>query len=644
MSTIDRYQERTGMPIRQRLITLSLCAAIAASPAGVHGASTFREIRTTGATTDTTISGFDAGHRTPKQPGDSAILAGLELDETGDKPCLIVSHWWRFTNADDPQEFTTEFDICGHKVDGDKSIVFADARANKVGVRAIQVCNNGSNNHRLKGVKIFGATIDKNSSGKVESNGTSESFERTNCNPPWKATRECPDNQIAVGLLIEHSDDEITGLGLRCAPVVVIATNRSAAAVYAEMEADIRVQTDRDGSTTTMTLLEAIAKHEVAGASVAIIDGGQVALVRHYGDRNAKDNLPTNGDTIYQTASISKLFGGLAMARAARLKVGPGLDTTVQQSADAHPDSLIAKWAKRKFDGKEKDYPSEIDVRRLMGHSAGLSNSSIGNSRADNRTELETVLMGDVGTDSTRPKTRPGTEYCYSGGGVSAAEAMLLAEGLTPRTFLNEMLAEWGLTKSTFNDAKDGMGNLARGCSRGVCSTNPKHTETKFAGGLLGNPEEYARVLTFLINDGKDSKGKQVIPLADVQAVLTPTFHRSSSLRSCASSSCPSGETCIAARCMSPFLADCDGGKIGGYGLGTGVSADDLHTDGYPETLSHAGGNPDGDSATYFFADRDAKSGVVIMVNGEYKWGKNGVDYGSDALVPDIKDAYFRHF
>lgn len=633
------------MSMLRRFAVLSMLAGAAFPAASRATLPVMREIRSTGVTTDTAISGFTASQRTIRQPGGGAFLSGLDFDEVGDKPCFIRAHWWRFNSDNTPQELATTFDICSSHVDGDRSILYADARQTKTGVRAIQVCNNSSNNHRLKGAKIFGATLDQNGNGSVVSTGDSRSFERTNCSPPWKTTRTCPAGQVAVGLLIEHTSEEITGLGLRCAPIEIVETTPTVASVYGEMEADIRVKTDSNGATTSLTLPQAITRHEVAGATVVVIEGGEVALVRHYGQRNAKDNLPTNGDTIYQAASISKLFGGLAMARAARLGVGPALDTTVQSFANAHPNGLIARWAQQKFNGNEASFPAEMDVRRLMGHTAGLSNHGIGNSDSDNATELETILMGDLFTDSTRPISRPGTEYCYSGGGVSAAEAMLQESGEMPRVFLNDMLDEWGLTKSTFNDANDNMGNLARGCSRGICSTDPKHTEAKFAGGMLANPEEYAQVLTYLMNNGRDPAGVRIIPLADVHAVLTPTFQRGSSLRACTlgGSACPAGETCIADLCRDASLPDCDGGQAD-YGLGTGISADDIENDGYPESFSHGGGNPDGDSATYFYANRAEEDGIVIMVNGEYEWNQNSVTYGADALVNDIKDAYFRHF
>ena len=535
-----------------------------------------------------------------------------------------------------------------NRVDGDKSIVFSKARDSKTGVRAIQVCNNGQNDHRLKGVKIFGASVDVVDSGKIVPNGATLSFERTNCKEPWKSLRECESAKVATGLVVEHTNDEITGLALRCSAIQIksVTVASDPVALYSEMERDIQVLVDKDGKKDTMSINAALERHEVAGATVVVIDNGEVAVVRHYGMRNAKDNLATNSNTLYQAASISKLFGGLAMAAAARKSHGPKLDDTAQKSADKYPGKLISRWVDKKFDGNEDSYPAEITVQRLMGHSAGLSNWGIGNSKSDNATELETILMGDPFTDSTKPRVRPGTDWCYSGGGISAAEAMLEAHSVrTARDFLNdEVLAAYGLTKSTFDDASDDMSNLARGCSKGLCSTKPKHTEAKFAGGMLANPEEYARVVTYLMNSGKDKAGKQIIDPTDVQAILTPTSNRSSSLNACSTSKpCGSGDSCVQGRCMKPLDADCDGSGSWWYGMGTYLSKDVL-TDGYARKFYHGGANPDGDSATYFEADRSGKRGIVIMINGQYEWKKKDVTYGSNALVDDIREAYWRHF
>ena len=77
------------------------------------------------------------------------------------------------------------------------------------------------------------------------------------------------------------------------------------------------------------------------------------------------------------------------------------------------------------------------------------------------------------------------------------------------------------------------------------------------------------------------------------------------------------------------------------YGLGVSLS-EDQDFQGFPRFLSH-GGTQD-NARAYFFLDRADRNGIVIMVNGEYSWKKNGVEYGAEALERDIRDAFFRHF
>jgi hypothetical protein len=95
---------------------------------------------------------------------------------------------------------------------------------------------------------------------------------------------------------------------------------------------------------------------------------------------------------------------------------------------------------------------------------------------------------------------------------------------------------------------------------------------------------------------------------------------------------------------MKPLETDCDGSGSWWYGMGVYLSKNALATDGYPRSIYHGGANPDGDSATHFEADRQTKRGIVIMVNGEYEWSKQSVEYGASALVDDIQQAYSRHF
>ena len=453
-----------------------------------------------------------------------------------------------------------------------------------------------------------------------------------------------------MGLDIEYDrDGAITGLGLRCVEPTVqvkyVSTSPVVAASeqYRAMEKDIRVKVDKDGTTATMSIDAAIARHEVNGATVVIISGGAIAGTYHYGLRNKKDKLPTTRNTLYQAASTSKFVAALAMTKAARMSAGPNLGRRVRETAQANPGSLLDTWVHRKFGKSTEKYLDEITVRRLLGHTAGLEKHLAGTSPLDSTTDMRRILLGGPTTDGMdlngiRPETDPGTLYLYSSGNYVIAEAMLEQHtGRTAREFLNnEILEPYNMSKSTFNQADADMMDLARGCSREPCLYDVLHTEVKFPGGLLALPEDYARVLTYVLNDGKDAQGKPVIPMEDLIEIMTPQYHIRSSRNACsATRACAGSELCFGAQCLEPIAAG-----SAWYGLGVDLSKERFGE--YSRYLSHSGGQP-GFSA-YFSLDRLDKNGIVIMVNGSDSWNKKDVEYGAHALRTDIYEAFKRAY
>lgn len=629
------------------LLILFGCVAVSQyqTSANVSTAGTLRYIYTDLNQLHTTgISGFKGSRQEVKEPGSNAFLQGLEFDEKSDKPCFIRAHWWRHTADNLTEDFTTFFDICKSDAKGDKSLIFSSTTVQRQAVDSVRVCSNNDKDHRLKGVELTSGFVDRNDSGKVENAGNKLSFERTNCAPPWKATQTCPTGMAAIGLIVEHSGEEITGLGLKCTkPLVKSVTTADDSTIsanerFSKMETDIRVTVDKDGKTEKMTIREAVARHEVNGATVVVIDNGQVGNVRHYGIRSRKSNLPTNKNTLYQAASTSKFIAAIGMLVAAGKDHGPKMSRSAQMTANANPNSLIARWVDKQFKGGNSSFPKDITIERLLSHTAGLDTHGIGTSRTNSVTNMENILLGQGFNPGVKPENVPGLFYSYSGGGFVAAEAMLeVHSGRTATSFLNnEVLRPFGMTKSTFNTATDSMTNLARGCSRGVCSSEPEFTNVKFAGGLLANPEEYARLLVIILNDGKDSSGKQVLPLADVQRLMTPAANiLISSQKACTTHSNCGVEKCYSGKCIVPINADGDW-----YGLGVSLSDSDFAS--YPRLLYHGGAQDN--AVAHFFLDRGDRNGIVIMVNGESVWKKKNVEYGAEALKNDIKESFFRNF
>ena len=70
--------------------------------------------------------------------------------------------------------------------------------------------------------------------------------------------------------------------------------------------------------------------------------------------------------------------------------------------------------------------------------------------------------------------------------------------------------------------------------------------------------------------------------------------------------------------------------------------SEDQDFQGFPSDLSHGGAQDN--ARAYFFLDRADRNGIVIMINGEDVWKKNGGEYGADALKADISAAFFRYY
>ena len=424
---------------------------------------------------------------------------------------------------------------------------------------------------------------------------------------------------------------------------------------FKQMRQDIQVDIRNiNGQTTTetMTLREAMDFHRIEGAVIVTIVGGKIEKVARFGYRNIDDRLPVDRDTIFPTASMSKLPAALAMVAAARLGTGPKLGRVVGKIADANYGTLLQHW----YDTRPKTFwsqatgvPNGPSIRRLLSHTAGLSRHGVSTAITTCATGMRNVLLGNdaCGEEATNPIFIPGTAFDYSGGGFTVAEAALEAvSGRSAESFLQEyVLDAFGMSRSTYARANPAMTNLARPCyDRGTfpCSAYVLFTDVKFAGGLIAHPVDYAKMINLILNDGKDRNGIQVIPMDDIEEILTPIWHSNSSLKAC-TSSCSSGGICLNGQCRIPLTWD---GQR--YGLGVMVE-DDILTDGLPREFHHGGGQPG--VATRFWADRKTRNAIVVMSIGEPEFttadhllGVSDSLPGAKAFVWDIISAWKRAY
>jgi hypothetical protein len=173
------------------------------------------------------LSGFSGAWRT-LNIGDNVTLddsanefaiSGIGVQETQDKPC----HVWIFGRemgiSSSANDVIGEEELPGCNSFGSlvtfHSVSFGTDRY----VRAIRACNNNNNNHRLKGLKIKAALVNS-ATGTVTEEETYDIYQQTNCDV-WGSWVTCPDNEVAVAIRLNHENDAVVGLELKCAPVHV---------------------------------------------------------------------------------------------------------------------------------------------------------------------------------------------------------------------------------------------------------------------------------------------------------------------------------------------------------------------------------------------------------------------------------------
>ncbi|GAB5533874.1 MAG: hypothetical protein Rubg2KO_01230 [Rubricoccaceae bacterium] len=219
-------------------------------------------IRLTGSTTTTVTSGgggtsngmvLSEHVQTNDWNPTHGILSQLSLAEAGDNPCAIRGTYWQAPSSTvEDGERTLDFSRgeTNYAVSCDNQTGFRHSNAgysrrsagrspsslNPTAIRGLQVCHNDRDgrNYKLKGLRVFMATINQDGNGEVSPDpGLTSTFERNHCRE-WSREVTCPSGQVAVGVKVYYHDgrnnrgrnaisnpDRITGLALQCRRVRV---------------------------------------------------------------------------------------------------------------------------------------------------------------------------------------------------------------------------------------------------------------------------------------------------------------------------------------------------------------------------------------------------------------------------------------
>ncbi|MEL7465671.1 MAG: serine hydrolase domain-containing protein [Pseudomonadota bacterium] len=363
-----------------------------------------------------------------------------------------------------------------------------------------------------------------------------------------------------------------------------------------------------------------LARHEIVGATVVMIDANRAMEARHFGLRNRRRNLPTDGDTLYPAASITKMVAGLAFAIAHESGELP-LETTIEQLAAQRPRGLVGKWKKKFLEGRKArrngwtGWPARIDIGRLLRHEAALGMNGIGSQFANSRCRsVEHLILGrrsGATCNGVKPlKDRsPGVSFKYSGGGyLLAEEAYRQVMGRSLRTDVDRrVLGPAGMHRSFYWTSDTDGRNIARGCpARNFCPGWLKTSDAAAATGLVTHPEEYARLVRIVMMDGIGLERGRPVRVFSTRELRT-LF---------------------------------SGVRVQ-YGLGVEYEGS-FRRGGFtgPRVFFHGGADSQG-FKTGFYVNRENRKAIVFFLNGPRKWKQNEWgDRGADAMSSEIEDVF----
>ncbi len=177
------------------------------------------------------------------------------------------------------------------------------------------------------------------------------------------------------------------------------------------------------------------------GAAVVVVKDGAVVYRGGFGSANLEHGIPITPSTVFDIASVSKQFAGLAIA--VLVEEGPvSLDADIREYLPEMPD-----------------FGSTVTVRHLVHHTSGLRDWTaalpIAGWRFEDVISFEDIL--DMARHQRDLNFEPGAEYSYSNTGYNLlAEIVTRVTGVPFAEWMQENVFEpLGMTRTHFHADHD---------------------------------------------------------------------------------------------------------------------------------------------------------------------------------------------
>lgn len=314
-----------------------------------------------------------------------------------------------------------------------------------------------------------------------------------------------------------------------------------------------------------------LGSHDVPGAAVAIIRGGEVVWTGAYGLADREVGRPMTADAVFHTGSISKSVSSWGAMR------------LVEQGQVGLDDDLVG-LLREVLPGAELPDGHPITLRKVLSHTAGAGLGPIGFEYAPDGPvpSLRTALVRDLAFVRV-----PGTAFGYSNVGFDLVE--LLIEEVSGRPFAaymeDEVVRPLGMDGASFAWREADRPRVPAGHDLRGTPVAPYVYATKASGGLFATVGDVARFVAASVSTDR-RPATDVLTGTGVEMLHEPVA------------------------------------SIGGV---FGVVADAYALGHFVETL------PDGRRAvwhggqgngwmTHFHAVPEAGDGIVILTNSQRSW------------------------
>ena len=255
-------------------------------------------------------------------------------------------------------------------------------------------------------------------------------------------------------------------------------------------------------------IMQDMAKHDVKGLSIALIDDQKVVWAEGFGYADVANQVPATANTVYRTGSISKVVTATEIMRLA------GQDKV-------ELDKAITAYVPEFSIHNRFEDNKPITLRALLAHHSGLPSDVLKGMWVDHPISLAEYVTALREESLASP---PQSLYKYSNIDFSLLGKVI--ENVEHQEFSNAMqqslLTPLGMADSSFRLTPEIERRYARGYRNGKEATRLSFRDTP-AGGMLSSVNDMSRWLRFIFADGS-TQGVQIIKPETLHEMFKPQF------------------------------------------------------------------------------------------------------------------------